>query len=74
LKLFWQKYHTKLGDDDEVQAIMPEFTTALDYVIAKSFVKWKWLSDEDHKAEIKEWADKMKQKTAPRKRELTSSI
>ena len=53
---------------------MPEFTTALDYVIAKSFVKWKWLSDEDHKAEIKEWADKMKQKTAPRKRELTSSI
>jgi hypothetical protein len=28
IEAFWQKYHTKLGDDDEVQAIMPEFTRA----------------------------------------------
>ena len=36
IEAFWQKYHTKLGDDDEVQAITPEFTTALDNFIAKS--------------------------------------
>ena len=45
-----------------MQAITPEFTAALDNVIAKSFAKWKWSSDEDHEAEIKEWANKMKQK------------
>ncbi len=59
---FWQNYHTKLEDDDEVQAITPEFTNALDNFIAKSFTKWKWSSDKDHKADIKEWADKMKQR------------
>jgi hypothetical protein len=34
----------------------------LDNFIATSFTKWKWLSDKDLKADLKEWADKMKQK------------
>ncbi len=63
IEFFWRKYHTKLENyDDEVQAITPEFTTSLDTFIAKSFAKWKWSSDKDHKADTKEWADKMKQK------------
>jgi hypothetical protein len=68
VKAFWQKYHTNLEDDDEVQAITPEFTKALDDFIAKSFAKWKWSSDKDHKAEIKEWADKMKQKVCSKEK------
>ena len=63
IEAHWQKYHTKLKDyDDEVQAIMPELTKALDNLIATSFAKWNWLLDKDHKADIKEWADKMKTK------------
>jgi hypothetical protein len=63
IEAFWQKYHTKLDDDyDDVQAITPEFTKALDDFITKSFAKWKWLSNEDHKADMNVWADKMKQK------------
>ena len=55
IEAFWQKYHTKLEDfNDEVQAITYEFTKALDDLIAKSFAKWKWSSDKDHKADIKE--------------------
>jgi hypothetical protein len=63
IEVFWQKYHTKWEDfNDEVQTITPEFTKALDHFIAKSFARWKWSSDKDHKADIKEWADRMKQK------------
>ncbi len=63
IEAFWQKHHTNLEDfDDEVQAITPELTKALDDFIAKSFAKWKWSSDKDHKADIKKWADRMKQK------------
>jgi hypothetical protein len=68
IEALWQKYHTNLDDfDDEVQAITPaEFTKALlDDFIAKSFAKWKWLSDKDHKAD---------KKTVPRKKEITSSV
>ncbi len=54
VEAFWQKYHTKLeDDDDEVQGITPGFTKALDDFIAKSFAKWKWSLDEDHKAVMK---------------------
>jgi hypothetical protein len=44
-----------------VQAITPEFTAAFDEFISTSLAKWKWLSDAEHKANIKEWADKMKE-------------
>jgi hypothetical protein len=70
VEAFWQKYHTKFEDDDEVQAITPEFTKALDDFIAKSFAKWKWSSDKDHKADIKEWAEKMKQKDCSKEKRI----
>jgi hypothetical protein len=63
IEAFRQKYRTMLEDEDEdVQAITPEFTAALDEFIATSLAKWKWSSDAEHKANIKEWADKMKEK------------
>jgi hypothetical protein len=56
IEAFRQKCHTKLEDDDEeVQAITPEFTTALDEFIWTSLAKWKWSSDAEHEANIKEW-------------------
>jgi hypothetical protein len=63
IEAFRQKYRTKLEDEDEdVQAITPEFTTALDEFISTSLAKWKWSSDAEHESNIKEWADKMKEK------------
>jgi hypothetical protein len=63
IEAFQQKNRTMLEDEDEdVQAITPEFTTALDEFIATSLANRKWSSDADHKANIKEWADKMKEK------------
>jgi hypothetical protein len=59
---FRHKYHTMLENDDEVQAITPEFTTALDEFITTSLAKWNWSSDEGHMANIMEWVDEMKQK------------
>jgi hypothetical protein len=45
---FRQKHHTMLEDEDEnVQAITPEFTTALDEFIATSLAKWKWSLDQN---------------------------
>jgi hypothetical protein len=61
-------------EDEDVQAITAEFTTALDEFIATSLAKWKWLLDAEHKANIKEWADKMKEKDCSTKKRPTSSV
>jgi ribonuclease BN (tRNA processing enzyme) len=75
IEAFRQKYRKKLEDEDEdVQAITPEFTTALDEFILTSLAKWKWSSDAEHKANIKEWADKMKEKDCSTKKRSTSSV
>jgi hypothetical protein len=75
IEAFRRKYRTMLEDEDEdVQAITPEFTTALDEIIATSLAKWKWSSDAEHKANIKEWADKMKEKDCSTEKRPTSSV
>jgi hypothetical protein len=75
IEAFRQKYRTMLEDEDEdVQAITPEFTAALDEFIATSLAKWKWSSDAEHKANIKEWADKMKEKDCSTEKRPTSSV